>query len=73
MQQEERFVYYLPESLPDKVTGPLLCAGVTVFSPIKEYVKPGMKTAVFGIGCLGNLAVQYLSKMGVEVMPLPAP
>ncbi len=67
MQQEESFVYYLPEGIPDKVTAPLLCAGVAVFSPIKKYVKTGIKTAIFGIGGWGHLAVQYLSKMGVEV------
>ena len=49
-----------------KRAAPLLCAGITVYTPIKEYLKPGMNTAVIGIGGLGHLAVKFLSKMGHE-------
>jgi len=48
-------------------SAPLLCAGVTVYSPMKKYLKPGMKTAVIGIGGLGHIAIQFLSKLGHEV------
>jgi len=49
------------------LAAPLLCAGVTVFAPLKKYLNPGDKVAVLGIGGLGHLAVQYASKMGHEV------
>ena len=43
----------------------MLCAGVTVYAPIKRFYKPGMKCAVLGIGGLGHLAVQYAAKLGM--------
>jgi uncharacterized zinc-type alcohol dehydrogenase-like protein len=67
VQHPEQFVFALPEGIPENVAAPLMCAGITVFSPIKRYTKPGMKCAVFGIGGLGHLAVQYLVKMGLDV------
>lgn len=49
-----------------------MCAGVTVYAPISRWAKnnppsPDIKTAVIGIGGLGHLAVQYLSKLGYHV------
>ncbi len=45
----------------------ILCAGVTVYAPLKRYAKPGAKCAVVGIGGLGHLAIQYGNKLGMEV------
>lgn len=58
----------LPESLDPKSAGPLLCGGITVFNPIVQFgVLPTHRVAVLGIGGLGHLAVQFLSKWGCEV------
>ncbi len=67
MIQPEGFVYRHPEGLPDNIASPLLCAGITTYAPIMKYITKGMKTAVFGIGGLGHLAVQYLAKLGCDV------
>lgn len=67
LQQPADFFFKLPENLDISRSAPLLCAGNTVYRPIKEYLKKGMKTAVIGVGGLGHLAVQFLSKLGHEV------
>jgi len=62
------FAVPIPEALPSAETGPLLCAGNTVFSPIlRHHVNGTMRVAVVGIGGLGHIAVQFLAKMGCEV------
>ena len=61
-------VVKLPEGLSSEVAGPLFCGGVTVFNPIVQYdIKPTDRVAVVGIGGLGHLAIQFLSKWGCEV------
>lgn len=67
IQQPSKFFFKIPEGLDEKKAAPLLCAGITVYYPIKQYVKTGDKTAVFGIGGLGHLAVQFLAKLGYHV------
>jgi len=63
-----RFAFKLPEEIPSHVAGPLLCAGVTVFSPIVHAdLRPGAKVAVVGIGGLGHMALMYAKAMGYEV------
>lgn len=65
---DSRFVYPIPDRLPSESTGPLLCAGITVFSPMRHYrIEPPMKVGVIGIGGLGHLAVQYARAFGCEV------
>ena len=62
------FAVPIPDALSSENAGPLMCAGVTVFTPMVEYgVMPWMRTAVVGIGGLGHLAVQFLAKFGCEV------
>ncbi len=67
IQQPADFFIEIPEGLDLKRAAPLLCAGITVYNPIKQYAKPGMKACVIGIGGLGHLAVQFLAKLGHEV------
>jgi len=58
----------LPEGLDVRKAGPLFCGGITVFNPIVQFgVKPTDHAGVIGIGGLGHLAVQFLSKWGCEV------
>lgn len=61
-------VVKLPAGLSSELAGPLFCGGVTVFNPIVQYdIKPTDRVAVVGIGGLGHLAIQFLSKWGCEV------
>ncbi|KAJ3165491.1 hypothetical protein HK101_000202 [Irineochytrium annulatum] len=64
-----RFAFKLPESLSSSDAAPLLCAGVTVYAPLRRFgCGPGMKVGVAGIGGLGHLACQFASKMGAHVV-----
>ncbi|KAL3147122.1 hypothetical protein ABBQ38_015079 [Trebouxia sp. C0009 RCD-2024] len=65
----DRFVLHLPENLPMDASAPLLCAGITTYSPLKHYGlnKAGMKIGVVGLGGLGHMAVKIGKAMGLEV------
>lgn len=68
LRTSSAFAYHIPEGLDSASAAPLLCAGVTVYSPLRKYVtRPGMKVAVIGIGGLGHLALQFAAAMGAEV------
>ncbi|GAA5828593.1 hypothetical protein JCM3770_006319, partial [Rhodotorula araucariae] len=61
----------IPEGLEAESTAPLLCAGVTVYSPLKRFnCGPGKKVGVVGIGGLGHLALQIAKAMGAETFAL---
>ena len=65
---DEGFVLRIPASIDLAEAGPLLCAGVTTYSPLRHWsVAPGQKTAIAGLGGLGHLAVQFATKMGADV------
>ena len=58
----------IPEGLDPLSVGPLLCGGITVFSPMLEHdVKPTHRVGVIGIGGLGHLAIKFLRAWGCEV------
>ena len=65
---DSRFVHLVPEKLDSVNAAPLLCAGVTVYSPLIRYAKNRSTVGVMGIGGLGHLALQFADKMGCEVM-----
>ncbi|WP_410511233.1 NAD(P)-dependent alcohol dehydrogenase [Paenibacillus sp. BR2-3] len=68
---KEEFVVRIPDSLELDVASPLLCAGITTYSPLKKWnAGPGKKVAIVGMGGLGHLAVQYAHAMGAEVTVL---
>ncbi len=53
------------------VASPLLCAGITTYSPLKHWnVGPGKKVAIVGVGGLGHLAIQFAHALGAEVTVL---
>ncbi|MFB5762788.1 NAD(P)-dependent alcohol dehydrogenase [Paenibacillus medicaginis] len=67
----ERFVVRIPDGLELDVASPLLCAGITTYSPLKHWkVGPGKKVAILGVGGLGHLAIQYAHALGAEVTVL---
>ena len=64
----EEFVCKVPDGMDMAHAAPLLCAGITTYSPLKRYgVKEGQKVAVVGLGGLGNMAVKLAVAMGAEV------
>ena len=68
VQVDADYVVPIPEGLSSADAAPLLCAGLTTFSPLVEHgVKAGMKVGVVGIGGLGHLAVQIARALGCEV------
>ena len=67
----EDFVLSVPESIPYEAAAPLLCAGITTYSPLAHWnAGPGKKVAVVGLGGLGHMAVKIASAMGAEVTVL---
>lgn len=65
----ESFVLRIPENLDPAATAPLLCAGITTYSPLKHWrVGPGQKVGVVGLGGLGHMAVKIAKAMGAEVI-----
>ena len=52
------WVFAAPGDLPSEFVGPLMCAGITTFSPLKRFARRGNKVGVAGIGGLGHLALQ---------------
>ncbi|MEC1680192.1 NAD(P)-dependent alcohol dehydrogenase [Bacillus mojavensis] len=67
----DRFVVRIPDSLELDIASPLLCAGITTYSPLKHWnVGPGKKVAIVGVGGLGHLAIQFAHALGAEVTVL---
>ena len=67
----EDYAVHIPANLPLEGVAPLLCAGITLYSPIKHWkVGPGKKVAVMGLGGLGHMGVKFAVAMGAEVTVL---
>ncbi len=68
---DEHFVLRIPDALPFEKVAPLLCAGITTYSPLAHWgAGPGRRVAVVGLGGLGHLAVKIAVAMGAEVTVL---
>ncbi|MDQ7977714.1 NAD(P)-dependent alcohol dehydrogenase [Paraburkholderia sp. SARCC-3016] len=64
----EKFVLRMPDNLDLKGAAPLLCAGITSYSPLRHWnVGVGSRVAVIGLGGLGHMAIKLASAMGAEV------
>lgn len=71
MVVREEFVCKVPDGMDMAKAAPLMCAGITTYSPLKRWgVKPGDKVAVAGLGGLGHMAVKLAVAMGAEVTVL---
>lgn len=67
----EHFVLSIPQGIPLDKAAPLLCAGITTYSPLRHWgAGPGKKVAVVGMGGLGHMAVKLGHAMGAEVTVL---
>ncbi|MGV9450781.1 NAD(P)-dependent alcohol dehydrogenase [Streptomyces sp. NPDC003635] len=68
---DEGYVVRIPDGLSLDVAAPLLCAGITTYSPLRHWnAGPGKKVAVVGLGGLGHMAVKIAHAMGAEVTVL---
>jgi uncharacterized zinc-type alcohol dehydrogenase-like protein len=66
---DKDFVLNVSESLPTEKVAPLLCAGITTYSPLKNAnIGPGKKVGIVGLGGLGHVAVKIAKAMGAEVL-----
>jgi len=71
MRVHERFVFAIPDSLSSAGAAPLLCAGITTFTPLRVHnIKKGDKVAILGIGGLGHLGVKWVKALGCHVTVL---
>jgi uncharacterized zinc-type alcohol dehydrogenase-like protein len=67
----EDYAVTIPANLPLAGVAPLLCAGITLYSPIKHWgVGPGKKVAVMGLGGLGHMGVKFAAALGADVTVL---
>lgn len=66
---DQHFVLRFPDNLPPDSGAPLLCAGITVYSPMKYYgmTEPGKHLGVAGLGGLGHIAVKFGKAFGLKV------
>lgn len=69
MVAKERYVVRIPDSMPLHAAAPLLCAGITVYSPLKYFNLggPGKHVGVVGLGGLGHVAVKFAKALGSTV------
>lgn len=65
---DERYVLRIPDALPLDAAAPLLCAGITLYAPLREWgAGPGKKVGIVGLGGLGHMGVKIAHAMGAEV------
>ena len=66
---DERFVLRIPDNLDAAAAAPLLCAGITTYSPLKHWkVGVGQKVGIIGLGGLGHMGVKFAHAMGAHVV-----
>jgi uncharacterized zinc-type alcohol dehydrogenase-like protein len=66
---DEKFVLTIPEGMDPAAAAPLLCAGITTYSPLRHWnAGPGKKVGVVGLGGLGHMGVKIARAMGAEVV-----
>ncbi|KTD40902.1 NAD(P)-dependent alcohol dehydrogenase [Legionella parisiensis] len=68
---DENYVLKIPKNLPMDATAPLLCAGITLYSPLRHWhAGPGKRVGILGLGGLGHMGVKLAHAMGAEVTVL---
>jgi alcohol dehydrogenase (NADP+) len=68
---DENYVLRMPQNLPLEACAPLLCAGITLYSPLRHWkAGPGKKVAIIGLGGLGHMGVKLAHALGAEVTVL---
>ncbi|HVC46087.1 MAG TPA: NAD(P)-dependent alcohol dehydrogenase [Terracidiphilus sp.] len=68
VRADSRFVIPVPDELESEQAAPLLCGGITVYTPMRKHgINPSSRVGVVGIGGLGHLAIQFARVFGAEV------
>lgn len=68
VRANDRFVFHIPDALQSEHAAPLLCGGITVYSPMRTHgLHPGCRVGIVGIGGLGHMAIQFARVFGAEV------
>jgi alcohol dehydrogenase (NADP+) len=68
---DEHFALRVPDALDPAAAAPLLCAGITTYSPLRRWqVGPGTRVGVVGLGGLGHMAIKFAAAFGAEVVVL---
>jgi len=68
VRAQQRFVFALPDEISSEHAASMMCAGLTVFSPLlRNGAGPGKKVGILGIGGLGHYAIMFAAAMGAEV------
>jgi alcohol dehydrogenase (NADP+) len=68
---DENYVLHVPDNIPLDAAAPLLCAGITLYSPLRHWnAGPGKRIAIVGLGGLGHMGVKLAAAMGAEVTVL---
>lgn len=66
---DENYILHIPENLDPAAAAPLLCAGITLYSPLRHWnVQKGQKVGIIGLGGLGHMGVKLASAMGAHVV-----
>lgn len=67
----ERFVFPIPENILSNEAGPMMCVGLTTYSPlVRADTGPGKKVAILGIGGLGHFGIMWAKALGAKVWAL---
>jgi uncharacterized zinc-type alcohol dehydrogenase-like protein len=64
---DSRFAFPIPDGLSSAAAAPLLCGGITVYTPLRRDALPGSRVGIIGIGGLGHLAIRFARAFGCEV------
>lgn len=65
------FVIKIPDALPSEIAAPMMCGGITVFSPIKQQgAGPGKTVGIVGVGGLGHFGIIFAKALGAEVVAI---
>lgn len=68
---DEKYVLRIPEGISLEAAAPLMCAGITMYSPLRNWgAGPGKRVAIIGMGGLGHMGVKFAAVMGAEVTVL---
>ncbi|MBI4677713.1 MAG: NAD(P)-dependent alcohol dehydrogenase [Elusimicrobia bacterium] len=67
LRVDGRFAFPIPKAISSEHASPLLCGGITVYTPLRAHAHPWSRVGVVGIGGLGHFAVQFAKAFGCEV------
>ncbi|KAL2753041.1 hypothetical protein ACRALDRAFT_2030118 [Sodiomyces alcalophilus JCM 7366] len=68
IRTHQHWVFPIPESLPSEIAAPMLCAGLTAYSPlVRNGAGPGKKVGIVGIGGIGHFGILFAKALGAEV------